>query len=117
MNRLLLTLAVLACFGLTSFSTSQVLDTRLRVTVIDDLGNFVEGAQVTLYSTEEDYRNNTNPVASCDTDKKGRSLFENLEAKSYFIEAHKGELNNNGAGVKIEALLPKKLNKVNTIIE
>lgn len=102
---------------LTLFSFAQVIKTNLRVTVVDDLGNFVEGAQVTLYANEDDYRNNTKPVASCTTDKKGRALLQDLDPISYFVEAHKGEQNNNGAGVKTEALLPKKLNKINTVIQ
>lgn len=100
-----------------SHAQAQVLPTKLRVTVIDNLGNFVEGAQVTIFASEEDYRNNTNPITCCPTDKKGRVTFEGLQAISYFIDASKGDQNNNGEGVKTAPLVPKKLNKVNTVIQ
>ena len=57
--------------------------TSLKITVIDILGNIVEGATVTLYKTEDDYRNETNPAMDAQlTDKKGRTSFKKIEAIS-----------------------------------
>jgi len=96
----------------------QLLPTTLKVTVIDNLGNIVKNAEVTLYSSEENYRNNENPVAeTMRTDKKGRATFKKLKPKSYFIDARKGDKNNDGEGVQTSKLKEGKVNKVNTVIE
>ncbi len=93
------------------------LPTNLQVTVIDRLGNVVKGATVTLYTNEDDYRNNENPVATGLTDEKGRVVLKELEPISYLIDARKGDENNNGEGVKTAPLEEGKKNKVNTVIE
>ncbi len=98
-------------------SSEQLLPTKLRVTVIDGLGNFVEGAQVSIYDNEKNYRASENPIASEKTDKNGRVTFKDVKNIAYFIEAKKGEMNNNGEGVKTGELEEGKFNKVNTVIE
>ena len=105
--------------GASSFESveNQLLPTKLRVTVIDGLGNFVEDASVSIYETEEDYRASKNPVASIKTDNKGRVTFKDLKTISYFIDARKGDMNNDGEGVKTAALSEGRINKVNTVIE
>ena len=95
----------------------ELLPTKLRITVIDGLGNFVEGASVSIYKNKEDYRAGENVVASKLTDKKGRVTFKELEAIPYFIEVKKGIQNNNGEGVMTGKLSEGKINKVNTVIE
>ena len=95
----------------------QLLPTKLRVTVIDGLGNFVEGAQVLIYENKENYLASGNPVASGKTDKKGRVTFKNVKNIAYFIEAKEGGKNNNGEGVKTGKLSEGKVNRVNTVIE
>lgn len=95
----------------------QLLPTKLRVTVIDGLGNFVEGAKVSLYDNEKDYLASENPIATEMTDKKGRVTFKEVKNIAYFIEAKDGDRNNNGEGVKTSKLEEGKLNKVNTVIE
>ncbi|MGB3467050.1 MAG: carboxypeptidase regulatory-like domain-containing protein [Cyclobacteriaceae bacterium] len=108
-------IAILVIFS--SFQT-RFLPTSLRITVIDNLGNFVENAEVTIYTSEEDYRNGTNPVSEKQmTDDKGRVKFKDLEPKSYFIDARKGDQNNDGEGVKTAVLKEGRMNKVNTVIE
>ncbi len=96
---------------------AQLLPTKLRVTVIDELGNIAEGAEVTIYKTEEDYRASENPVMKETTDKKGRVTFKDVEPISYFIDARMGDKNNDGKGAVTAPLLEGKLNKVNTVIE
>lgn len=102
------------------FSTnadSQLLPTKLRISVLDGLGNFVEGATVSIYESEKDYLASQNPVATLKTDKKGRVTFRDLKPVPYFIEARHEDKNNNGEGVKTGELQEGRINKVNTIIE
>lgn len=94
------------------------LPTSLKITVLDDLGNFVEGATVVLFTTKEDYQAETNPITTEDkTDKKGRITFKDLEPMPYYILASFDEKSNIGAGVLTAPLLEGKSNRVNTIIE
>ncbi len=114
------TIALLSILLLTGVSTdveAQLLPTKLRVTVIDGLGNFVEGATVALYENEKDYLASENPIALLKTDKKGRVMFKELKTISYFIEAKNGEQTNDGEGVQTAVLSEGKVNRVNTIIE
>ena len=96
---------------------AQVLKTKLQVTVRNDLGNVVQGATVTLYSTQADYESNENPVQSGETDEKGKIIFKELKPVSYFMDVRKGDLNNDGRGVQTTKLIVKKKNIIATIIE
>ena len=109
----------IVAIGLMAFKAdSQVFRTQLKVTVIDDAGNFVEGAHVVLFKTMEDYKAEKNPATEkLKTDSKGVVKFDNLEAKVYFVLAEKGDMNNWGGGVETDLLVEKKVNKVNIIIE
>lgn len=109
----------IAIISLFSFTTKKetILPTKLRITIIDGLGNFVEGATVSIYENEEDYRDSKNAVASDTSDAKGRVQFKDLKAIPYFVDAKKEDLNNNAAGVKTSPLEEGKLNKINTIID
>ena len=98
-------------------SEEQLLPTRLRVTVIDGLGNFVEGGSVHIYEKKEDYIAGKNAVAMLKTDKKGRVTFKELKPISYFIQAVKGDMKNDGEGVVTAPLSEGRINKVNTVIE
>lgn len=113
------TLSIILFFGFVFSGTvdAQLLPTKLRVTVIDGLGNFVEGATVAIYESEEDYRAGENVVATLKTDKKGRVTFKDVENIAYYIEAKFNEMNNNGEGVKTGELSEGRVNKVNTVIE
>jgi len=97
---------------------SQIFKTSLKITVRNELGNIEENVAVQLFLTEEDYRNETNPVTEVTyTDEKGEVKFTDLEPKIYFVNAEKGDLNNYGAGVQTNKLEEKKTNKVTIIIE
>lgn len=97
---------------------SQLMPTSLRVTVLNDAGNALEGAKVTLYATQEDYDKEQNPVGeSVMTNAKGFATFRNLETKVYFMTVSKGDMDNAGASIKTESLKSGVLNKVNVIIE
>lgn len=100
-----------------SYTCEQFLPTKLRIFVRNDLGNLVEGAAVTLYSSEEDYNKSENPVAETQiTDSKGRVTFKDVEPKVYFVHVEKGDLNNYGGGIKTDKLEEGKLNKTTIVI-
>ncbi len=115
---LFLCLAVIVT-GLFSFKNadSVALPTKLRITIIDGLGNITEGAKVAIFENEEDYRANENSVAEAVSDSKGKVTFKDLKPISYYIYAYKGDMNNNGEGVVTAPLDEGRLNKVNTVIE
>lgn len=99
-------------------SSTQLLPTNLRITVLNSLGNAEEGVSVTLYGTEESYRAEENPITeTLSTDKKGRVTFTKLETKSYFIHAEKGDMSNTGEGVETAKLEEGRMNKVNIVIQ
>lgn len=95
---------------------AQIIKTTLNLTVRDELGNTVEGATVTLYETEANYKEEKNPVVTGETDKKGVIKFKDLQAISYFVIVRKGDLDNAGAGEQISKLEAKKINKATVII-
>lgn len=108
-------------FSFTSLYTkpdlSQVLTTKLQVTVRDELGNLVDGAEVKLFKNEEDYTKEQNQVGkTLKTDAKGKASFNELDSMEYYIIVEKGDLDNSGAGTKTGALTPKRVNKVTIII-
>lgn len=99
-------------------SPEQILKTQLRLTILDELGNLVEGADVTLYNSDEDYRKEQNPVMEKQvTDSKGRVKFVGLEPKVYYVLAEKEDKDNAGAGVQTDTLQEGRINKVNIVIE
>lgn len=97
---------------------AQFVKTQLKVTVIDELGNFVEGAEIRLFANEEDFKKEVNPVGEkLITNEKGVAKFESLMPKVYYILVEKGDMNNWGGGVQTDLLKEKKVNKINIIIE
>lgn len=96
----------------------QFLSTSIRITVLDALGNPVPDAEVTLYHTEEEYRQEENAASETQlTDRKGRIRFKDLEPKIYFVDVVKDDMSNAGAGVQTDTLREGRINKVNIIIE
>jgi hypothetical protein len=120
-NTLLLITAIILTISTLSFKEvsplQKFIPTKLKITVLDGLGNANEGATVSLFKNEDDYRSSENAVKKGFTDSKGRIKFEDLKPISYFIDARNGDMNNNGEGVKTVPLLEGRVNKVNTIIE
>ena len=84
---------------------------------MDGLGNNTEGVKVVIYKDQEDYRVSENAVADGVSDAKGRVTFDDVEPINYFIDARKGDMNNDGEGVRTAKLKEGRLNKVNTVIE
>ncbi|WP_109831402.1 carboxypeptidase-like regulatory domain-containing protein [Reichenbachiella versicolor] len=110
---------IISFLTLSSFRANiGLLPTSLKITVLNELGNPVESAKVTLYKTKEDYKAETNPVTETMlTDEKGIVKFKNLEPIPYYVLAELDKKSNIGAGVLTNTLLEGKTNKVNTIIE
>lgn len=117
MNRNFIIL-LFAAFLILACAPAQIMKTSLKITVLDELGNAVEGASVTLYSNEKDYRASENPVKPVvHTNNKGIATVKELEAKKYFLDVQKGDKNNVDAGVQTGTLEANKINKLNVIIE
>lgn len=116
MNKYLFIIAGLFFF---SYSTvnAQLIKTTLQITVRNGLGNLEQGAKVTLYLTKEDYEKSINPATNpLETDKAGKATFKDIEAKAYYIQVEKGDLDNSGAGEIIEKLEPNRINKSTIVI-
>lgn len=108
---------VLFCMlGALPSAEAQFIKTTLNLTVRDELGNTVEGATVTLYETEANYKEEKNPVIVGDTDKKGVVKFKELQPIAYYVIVRKGDLDNAGAGEQIGKLEANKINKATVII-
>ena len=110
---------LVATFVFASFkpSQAQLIKTQMHLTVRNDLGNTVEGAKVTLYETEDDYKKEENAVAEGVTDGKGIVKFKELKAIAYYVLAEKEDLNNFGGGEKTGQLQEKRINKVVIVIQ
>ncbi len=117
-NRRKLLSLVLVVSALFAFKADHPLPTSLKITVLNELGNIVEGASVQLFTTDADYRAEENSVTEAQlTDKKGKVTFKKLEPIVYFVNVEKGDKNNDGAGVQTDVLKTGLLNKVTIIIE
>ena len=118
MKKIFILIGISSLFFLGFYNPYQgILKTSLEITIRNRLGNIVEGCEVQLFSTYEDYENETNPVTEIMiSDKKGRVLFKDLEPKSYYVRAQKGEINNFGEGEMVDKLIAGRRNKVNLII-
>ncbi|WP_119844844.1 carboxypeptidase-like regulatory domain-containing protein [Reichenbachiella sp. MSK19-1] len=102
-----------------SFQPAELrfLPTKLKITVLNELGNPVEGAEVTVFATKDDYRAETNAVLPTDkTDENGQVLFKGLDPIPYYIHADNSGQSNIGAGVLTSELKEGRINKVNTVI-
>ena len=67
---------------------------QLEIKVLDANGEAISNASVVLYNSENDWKAQTNPVTSHQTDNLGIVLFDNLQEQVYYFYASKGELNN-----------------------
>ena len=87
---LLFTIILISC------ETVEFVDNapQLEVTVLDESGSRVQQANVILYGSEMDWRNQSNPLQSKLTNSLGVVLFENLEEQVYYFYAQKYELSN-----------------------
>lgn len=103
---------------LVSFAPQQLMKTKATIDVINTLGQHIEGAEVKLYKTIDDFNNDKNQVQiTKKTNEKGIVKFTKLDAISYYIQVEKGDLSNIFTAEKTKALVAKKANKFIIIIE
>lgn len=108
---------LMACCFSPKTSDAQIFSTKLRVTVVDELGNVVKGAKVTLYATQADYNKEVNPIQSFKlTDAKGRVTFKKLKRRAYYVIVRKEDKDNSGGGEIISGLKKGRLNKATVVI-
>jgi len=96
---------------------AQIFNTSLTITVRDEVGNLVPGAEVKLYKTEEDYLKEENSVTEETSDAKGVVKLKKMEAISYYVIIRKGDKDNSGGGEIIGKLDEGKFNKVTIVIQ
>lgn len=116
MKKGLVVLICLFAFGLTSM-VQQGLKTQLRITVIDEIGNVVEGASVKVYGSQEDYNASESVLFEQVTDKNGRTRVVGLKDQVYFLEVVKDKKDNSLGAVQTAKLTKGRVNKLNVIIE
>lgn len=116
---LLLEFIILAGIMLTPLVSNgqKFLPTKLKVTVINGEGNVMKNATVRLFLSEDDYINDKKSILSEKTNDKGQVVFKKLNPRSYYIDARKGDLNNDGRGAKTDKLKEGRVNRVNVVIE
>lgn len=96
---------------------AQILSTKLKITVVDALGNVVQDAKVRIFKNEADYTKEANDLQKYQlTNAKGQVTFKKLEAASYYILVTKGDLDNTNGGSIVDTLKKGKVNKVNIVI-
>jgi hypothetical protein len=115
MKHLFFTLCIIV--GSSSFTTHQLLNTSLTITVRDELGNTVSGASIKLFESEENYNAEKNATTEGTTDAKGVVKFKKIKATSYFVLVKKDDKDNTGGGEKIGKLEEGKFNKVTIVIQ
>jgi hypothetical protein len=113
---------VIAILFLLSFITyaqpaDKFLPTSLKVTIVDESGNPVDGATVILYASKDDYLNSTNAIQQVTSNKKGIVKFKKLDPQAYYIEASKDGKKNDGLGAMTDTLQEGKINKVSVELQ
>ncbi len=75
----------------------------LELLVLDDDGQLIENARVSLFLTREDYELEQNAINEADsTDEDGSLQFFNLLNTTYFVNVVRGNLNNWEGNVEIQ---------------
>jgi hypothetical protein len=98
-------------------ASAQIFNTSLTITVRDEVGNLVSGAEVKLFKTEQDYQKEENSVAEETSDAKGLVKLKKIAALSYYVIVRKGDKDNSGGGEIIGKLEEGKFNKVTIVIQ
>lgn len=112
MKKLLaLSLVFVALTGMT-----PVLKTSLNVTVRDETGNVVVGANIKLYSNRENWEKETGHFAEGTTDAKGIYKFQDVAQLNVFLLVKKDDKDNTGGGEQT-TLEKGKINKITVVIQ
>lgn len=92
--------------------------TDLQITVVNELGQRINAANVTIYQLKTDYTNNINAIDFGTTDSKGVITFKNLRTINYYFYIEKAPANNEFTEQKtIAPLTSNMLNTVTVLIE
>lgn len=112
-------LLLIAVIGLilTSFTINHSAKVKIKIFVVDESSDIIEGAKVTLYGTFENYKKEVKPLFSAVTNAKGFVEFKDLKEMNYYIHVVKGDLNNNGGNVETEELHIKGKNRFEIMID
>lgn len=100
-----------------ALAPDQILNTSLTITVRDEVGNTVSGAEVKLFKNEQDYLKEEHVVMEGTSDAKGLVKLKKLEAISYYVIVRKEDKDNSGGGEIIGKLEEGKFNKVTIVIQ
>jgi len=96
---------------------AQIFNTSLTITVRDEVGNTVSGAEVKLFKNEQDYLKEENVVMEATSDAKGLVKLKKLEGISYYVIVRKADKDNSGGGEIIGKLEEGKFNKATIVIQ
>ena len=110
----ILYIAMLFVFAL--FSCERTYETEIKTNTPPELhviaqnpdGDPIDGASVNLYSSEEDYTNDTNVLSSKTTDGDGKAIFTESDLADpgvYYVRATSGALNNDASETATPYLL------------
>ncbi len=93
-------------------------NTSLEFTVVNDLGNTINGASVKLYGSSDDWLKQTNQIGSTKySDENGKVKFDDLQSMKYYWFAENSCYNNyNGAVTTKEPISKGKNNLVNVVL-
>ncbi|NME69185.1 carboxypeptidase-like regulatory domain-containing protein [Flammeovirga aprica] len=110
-------LSVASSFNVPTKTESPFALIGLQVTVLDEKGNVVKGADVVLYNNEDDAFDEVNGIkAKTKTNENGRVKFtKGLKEISYYVVATKGDMRSED-DLKSSKLKKNKMNKINVIV-
>lgn len=97
-------------------SFASYLKTSLTVTVIDELGNAVAGADIKIYSNRENWEKEVNPILQGTTDDKGIAKFKDISQINIYLLVRKDDKDNTGGG-EMTKLESGKFNKIRVVIQ
>jgi len=117
MKKIFLLSAVVVLAFVFTDAPAQLFNTSLTITVRDETGNVVEGAEVKLFKSEQDYLKEQNVVMEGTSDVKGLVKLKKMEALSYYVIIRKDDKDNSGGGEIIGKLEEGKFNKVTIVIQ
>lgn len=76
-------------FSCTTDSVQTPENTQLEITVLDDNDAPIDDSEVKLFSSQEDFDNDTNAIQTLNTNANGKVIFDNLQAIPYFVKITK----------------------------
>jgi len=117
MKKIFLLSAVVVLTLVFTDAPAQLFNTSLTITVRDETGNVVDGAEVKLFKSEQDYMKEQNVVMEGTSDAKGLVKLKKMEALSYYVIVRKDDRDNSGGGEIIGKLEEGKFNKVTIVIQ